>query len=102
MSGTNEQDGFLCPTSNRRHSCTEADSIAERAARKAVKDVFYKLGVNVEDAKQVEEFREDLRLAGKLRKVADKGFVALVSVGFVILAGATWFALASHFPGGKP
>jgi hypothetical protein len=82
-------------------SCSAADEIAAKAAKGAVRDVFYKLGVNVEDAKQVEEFREDLRLAGKLRKVADKGFVALVSAGIAVLAGATWFALAAHFPGGK-
>lgn len=56
---------------------------AEEAANLAVKKVFYILGVDVEDAESVENFREDLRFGGKLRKMTDHGMIALV--GFVAL-----------------
>ncbi len=61
---------------------------ARGAARAAVKDVFSILGVNVDDPAAVEEFRKDLRLAGAMRRAADKGFVYLVmaSVGLVFAA----------------
>jgi hypothetical protein len=41
---------------------------AQESAREAVKLTFSILGVNVDEPKEVEEFRRDLRFAGDLRK----------------------------------
>ncbi len=65
----------------------EHPSQIERAAKLAVKEVFYILGVNVDDAKSVEAFREDLRFAGKLRKISNNALmtmIGLLATGIVI------------------
>lgn len=51
----------------------------------AVKEVFAKLGVNVDDPESVAEFLDDLRFGRKLRKAA--GYGALVFVGLAIAGG---------------
>ena len=63
------------------------------AARAAVKEVFYLLGVDVDDPKQVEAFRRDLRFAGDLRRQAAKGIGATI---VIMVTGAITY-LWSHF-----
>jgi hypothetical protein len=62
----------------RTETCVFATNSADQAAKKAVKDVFYLLGVDVTDPVQVKEFQEDLRFGGKVRKAAEKGFVPFI------------------------
>lgn len=64
---------------------------AEEAADRAVARVFYLLGVDVDDAASVEEFRKDLRFGKALRGYAERGTSALVSmVGMLLLGGIVW------------
>ena len=70
--------------------------VAREAAKTAVSDLT---GVDASDAAAVEEFRKDLRFNGQLRKAADKGFIAAVTTGLLVILGAGWLALADHFPG---
>lgn len=69
---------------------------SDESARKAVKEVFAILGVDVDDPAQVEEFRKDLRFGQMMRKAGDKGFLAVVAVICVAVAAATWSGIASR------
>lgn len=66
-----------------------------QAADLAVKKVFYLLGVDVEDAESIEDFRADLRFGRKLRRLADHGLIGLVGIMAVGLAGALWHGIVS-------
>lgn len=69
-------------------TCHLADDAARRAAKEAVALVFAIVGVDVDDPRQVEEFREDLRFGRRMRRVADKGAMAVVGAVAVAIAGA--------------
>lgn len=62
----------------------------QEIADKAVKRVFAILGVDVDDPKEVEEFREDLRFGKRLRKYSDYGTMAVVAAVCVAVAAALW------------
>lgn len=61
---------------------------AELVADLAVKKTFAILGIDVDQPAQVESFRESLRFGDKLRKAADRGFLAFVSAVVVLLLAA--------------
>lgn len=61
----------------------------------AVKKVFYLLGVDVEDAESVDDFRADLRFGRKLRRLADHGLIGIVGIAAVGLAGAIWHGITA-------
>lgn len=67
------------------------DQYSEDVAHRAVKQVFAILGVDVDDPKEVEEFRKDLRFGQSMRRAADRGMLAFVGV----VAAATVYALFS-------
>lgn len=69
------------------------------AAKKAVKEVFALLGVDIDNPKQVEEFREDLRFGGRLRRAADKGFFAAVTVMAGVFMTLVWYGIQAAFKG---
>lgn len=73
-----------CPIPERRKSCEFAD----KAAQTAVKDTFAIMGVDVDDPHDVEEFRRGLRFGNDMRKMADKGRVALFLFVITAIAGA--------------
>lgn len=75
-----------CPGTD---NCQIARSAADEAADKAVEKVFAILGVDVNDPAEVEEFRKDLRFGQSMRKIADKGVMAMVGV----MAGGLVYAL---------
>jgi hypothetical protein len=70
-----------------------ANSEITQAADLAVRKVFYLLGVDVDNAESVEDFRADLRFGRKLRKLADHGLVGMVGVAAVGLAAAIWHGI---------
>lgn len=72
---------------------------SEEAAKSAVKMVFAILGVDVDDPKEVETFREDLRFGRMMRNACDKGVIAVVVLIFVAIAGATWVGVTSTVSG---
>lgn len=63
------------------------------AADLAVKKVFFLLGVDVENAKSIEDFREDLRFGRKLRKLADHGTVGIMGIIVLGLMTALWHGI---------
>jgi len=67
------------------------DYEAQQVARAAVKEMFYMLGVDVEDASEVEAFRRDIRFAGDLRRQMAKGIGAIV---VTIVGGAAAYIWA--------
>jgi len=73
----------------------------ERSAELAVKRVFAILGVDIDKPKEVEDFRENLRFGATLRRMADKGTVAMaVTIAiFLVTAAATGLvdSIVRHF-----
>lgn len=55
----------------------------DEAAKKAVKDVFAILGVDIDSPAQVEEFRKSLRWGDSMRKITEQG--KLVAWGAIVL-----------------
>ena len=62
----------------------------ERSAELAVKKVFAILGVDIDVPKDVEEFRENLRFGADMRKVADRGRLALITVIAAAIVYGLW------------
>lgn len=63
---------------------------SEKSADRAVKRTFAILGVDVDDPKQVAEFQEDLRFGSMMRKIANRGVLAIIGAVCIGLAAATW------------
>lgn len=90
---------------NRRKGTCDADydqhcRFADKAAKRAVKDTFAILGVNVDDPASVESFREDLRFGKRLRKFADRSTMALAVAVTMALVSALWIGIYTKFRGG--
>lgn len=66
---------------------------SDQAARRAVKDTFAILGVDINDPKQVEEFRKSLRFSDELRALADKGKLVVVTALIGTIMAALWVGL---------
>lgn len=77
----------------------EGCKYSKEAAKVAVKDVFAILGVDVDDPKEVEEFRKDLRFGQTMRKAAERGTLALVCAAFVSAGAFLWYGIASKLGG---
>lgn len=72
------------------HVETREELISEEAARRAVKKVFAILGVDIDDPKEVEEFRKDLRFAADMRQYTKKGFMVFFTAIIGLAATAAW------------
>ena len=66
---------------------------SEQAATKAVKETFAILGVDINDPRQVEEFRKSLRFSDELRTLADKGKLVVVTALVGAILGALWIGV---------
>ena len=64
--------------------------VANDAADKAVRKTFAIMGVNVDDPRQLEDFRRDVRFAGDLRSYAGRSMLTLTSVCIGGLLIALW------------
>ena len=71
----------------------------QEIANQSVKKVFAILGVDIDDPKQVEEFREDLRFGKRLRKYSDYGTMAVVAAVFLAISAAVWTGIVSKITG---
>ncbi len=90
----------MSPVKEKCDVIPEACPQAADAADRAVKKVFAILGVDIDNPKDVEEFREDLRFGAKMRKIADHGLLALFGVIAAGLAAAVWAGITSKINGG--
>ena len=53
--------------------------ILDKAITRAVKQAFSHLGVDINDPKELQRFRDDLRFGGVFRNAASNGFFALIA-----------------------
>lgn len=72
---------------------------ASASAELAVKKVFAILGVNVDEPKEVEEFRENLRFGATMRRAADKGWMAIIGMAAVGIGAALWSGIVTKLSG---
>lgn len=66
------------------------ERIAERTAKIAVEEVFAKIGIDVNDIKQVSEFQKDIAFAGSIRRASGHSFLAAVgalTVAIIVAIG---------------
>ena len=77
-----------------RRSCPAVNcQKPEEAARSAVKQVFNILGVDVDDPKQVEDFREGLRFGEGLLEMSKRGKIAVMLSVIGLATVAVWYSL---------
>lgn len=74
-------------------------ALVQAAAKEGVRQTFAMFGVDVDDPKEVEEFRRDLRFGGSMRRLADKSMASFVIVITVGLAGALLLGLKAKLLG---
>ena len=75
------------------------ENTAAKAARIAVENVFSAIGVDVNDPKDLQRFRDDLRFGAVARESAQKGFFALVTALVTSIGLAIWYGASAHFWG---
>lgn len=68
------------------------EMLVERAAKLAVKQAFTHLGVDVDDPKDLQQFRDDLRFGGVFRHAATKGFFAVLAAIFGGIGLSLWLS----------
>ena len=73
--------------------------IAEAAARKAVRDAFLVLGIDVNVKREVDDFRDDLRFGRQIRKLVGHGMLAAVSVAAAAIAVSAWTGIVAAIRG---
>jgi len=78
---------------------TNEQRLAEDAAKIAVKKTFAVLGVDVDNPREVEDFRRDLRWAGDWRRAQGKGAMALVTAIALGLGGAFYAGIKMNIGG---
>ena len=87
-------DNSYCGPERRNIQCpVDGCTKPEDAANGAVKKVFNILGVNVDDPKQVEDFRKGLRVGEEFVILARRGKIASVTAFVGLAAAAIWTAL---------
>jgi len=70
--------------------------IAERAVDMAVHRAFVHLGVDVDDPKDLQRFRDDLRFGGVFRNAAMKGFFAILAAICGGIGLSIWLAFKAR------
>jgi hypothetical protein len=70
--------------------------IAERAVDMAVHRAFAHLGVDVDDPKDLQRFRDDLRFGGVFRSAAMKGFFAILAAICGGIGLSVWLAFKAR------
>jgi hypothetical protein len=63
----------------------------------AIKKTFAHLGVNIDDPKDLQIFRDDLRFGGVFRSAATKSFYALLAAIFGGIGLSIWIAFKDQF-----
>lgn len=67
--------------------------LIQRAAQHAVEMVFANIGVDVNDPKDLQRFRDDLRFGATIRAAAQKGVIAAITAIATLAVGAGWYAI---------
>ena len=81
------------------NGCRHTEVISRKAAEKAVKDVFYLMGVDVTDAESIANFQESLRFSEKFRSLSEHGVKTIVGAVCLGLVTALVTLISSRFGG---
>lgn len=71
-------------------------TVAEEAAEKAVRDVFFLIGVDIDSVESVNSFREDLQFGRRLRLKAEEGTNQFMRVVFGMVITGFLYALGKY------
>jgi hypothetical protein len=71
--------------------------VAHQAVDMAVQKAFGHLGVDINDPKDLQIFRDDLRFGGVFRSAATRSFYALLAAIFGGIGFSIWLAFKDHF-----
>lgn len=74
----------------------QLEQLATQSASLAVKKTFAILGVDIEEPREIEDFRRDLRFSGDMRRYAGRGVSAFIGAICVAIAALIW----KNFTGG--
>lgn len=69
------------------------DALINRAATRAVELVFANIGVDVNDPKDLQRFRDDLRFGAMIRTASQKGMIAALTAIVTAVVGAVWYTV---------
>lgn len=94
-------DDSVIRNGERRSSMRDehVEAIAEAAARKAVRDAFLVLGIDVNVKREVDDFRDDLRFGRQIRKLVGHGMLAAVTVAAAAIAVSAWTGIVDAIKG---
>lgn len=71
--------------------------VAHRVVDMAVSKAFSHMGVDIDDPKDLQTFRDDLRFGGVFRNAATKSFFALLAALFGGIGLSIWMAFKDQF-----
>jgi hypothetical protein len=71
--------------------------VAHQAVDMAVRQAFGHLGVDIDDPKDLQVFRDDLRFGGLFRSAATRSFYALLAAIFGGIGLSVWMVFKEHF-----
>jgi hypothetical protein len=71
--------------------------VAHKAVDIAVRQAFSHLGVDIDDPKDLQVFRDDLRFGGVFRSAATKSFYAMLLAIFGGIGLSIWMAFKDQF-----
>lgn len=77
------------------------EALINAAAQKAVRDVFFVLGVDVNDPESVREFQSDMQFARQMRKILGHGVFAAIGALAVAAGAFVWSAILRAIGGGE-
>ena len=69
------------------------EALINRAATRAVELVFANIGVDVNDPKDLQRFRDDLRFGAMIRTASQKGMFAALTAIVTAVVGAVWYTV---------
>lgn len=69
------------------------EALINRAATLAVELVFANIGVDVNDPKDLQRFRDDLRFGAMIRTASQKGMIAALTAIVTAVVGAVWYTV---------
>lgn len=69
------------------------EALINRAATRAVELVFANIGVDVNDLKDLQRFRDDLRFGAMIRTASQKGMIAALTAIVTAVVGAVWYTV---------
>lgn len=88
------------PTDRRMYARNRRDEeLINTVVRKALRDTFMLIGVDINDPATVDEFRADLRFGRQIRKLVGHGMLAAVSVAAAAIAVSAWTGIVAAIRG---